>query len=272
MVQSQRASQQAVLFVYEPNSFVPLATVQQGQTYWYQCDQIGAPLELMDAQGRVAWAADYKVWGEAKVWQGLRTGTNGWADRMELRSEGRAQMPALEQPFRFQGQQFDAETGLHYNRFRYYDPVVGRFVSQDPIGLRGGFNIYQYAVNPIAWLDPFGLSGAAGNITGPNIPDGLQTGSSTLEGGRGISNPAVQQAYDNVPKEVRSYYHGSCAEADMLSKSANKKGITSLAGLREMVNGAVMNVWRNDRKMKPMIACSSCAHVKKQLGIGDGCN
>jgi uncharacterized protein RhaS with RHS repeats len=42
----------------------------------------------------------------------------------------------LEQPFRFQGQLFDEETGLHYNRFRYYDPDVGRFVSQDPIGLR----------------------------------------------------------------------------------------------------------------------------------------
>ena len=50
--------------------------------------------------------------------------------------------PPIEQPFRFQGQQFDEEMGLHYNRFRYYDPVVGRFVSQDPIGLIGGINLY----------------------------------------------------------------------------------------------------------------------------------
>ena len=57
MVQSQRGKQLAALFVYEPDSFVPLATVQQGQIYWYQCDQIGAPLELTDAQGQIVWSA-----------------------------------------------------------------------------------------------------------------------------------------------------------------------------------------------------------------------
>jgi RHS repeat-associated protein len=63
----------------------------------------------------------------------------------------------LEQPFRFQGQQFDEETGLHYNRHRYYDPGVGRFVSQDPIGLLGGSNLFAYAPNPLGWVDPAGL-------------------------------------------------------------------------------------------------------------------
>ncbi|ELU07286.1 hypothetical protein CAPTEDRAFT_51672, partial [Capitella teleta] len=63
----------------------------------------------------------------------------------------------VEQPLRFQGQYFDGETGLHYNRFRYYDPVVGRFVHQDPIGLFGGENFYLYGVNPIEWIDPAGL-------------------------------------------------------------------------------------------------------------------
>jgi len=62
----------------------------------------------------------------------------------------------IEQNLRFQGQYFDAETGLHYNTFRYYDPVVGRFVGQDPIGLGGGFNLYGYAPNPLRWLDPWG--------------------------------------------------------------------------------------------------------------------
>ena len=50
------------------------------------------------------------------------------------------------------------ETGLHYNRFRYYDPKVGRYIHQDPIGLFGGYNFYQYAPNPSEWVDPFGLS------------------------------------------------------------------------------------------------------------------
>nr|WP_260265911.1 RHS repeat-associated core domain-containing protein [Cronobacter malonaticus] len=62
------------------------------------------------------------------------------------------------QPLRYQGQYFDTETGLHYNRFRYYDPDAGRFISQDPIGLAGGINLYQYAPNPLVWVDPLGLS------------------------------------------------------------------------------------------------------------------
>jgi RHS repeat-associated protein len=148
MVHSQRGGK-ASLFIYEPGSFVPLATVQGTQQpgdsrlYWYQCDQIGAPLELTDVQGHIAWAADYKVWGEAtlRALPSQATGTDGMGvprrqghgpDAMSpMRS---AAPPLIEQPFRFQGQQFDEETGLHYNRFRYYDPIVGRFFSQDPIG------------------------------------------------------------------------------------------------------------------------------------------
>ncbi|MDO4431526.1 MAG: RHS repeat-associated core domain-containing protein [Lonepinella koalarum] len=61
------------------------------------------------------------------------------------------------QPIRFQGQFFDQETSLHYNRFRYYDSDVGMFISRDPIGLLGGLNTFQYAPNPIHWIDPYGL-------------------------------------------------------------------------------------------------------------------
>ena len=63
------------------------------------------------------------------------------------------------QPLKFQGQFFDTETGLHYNRFRYYDSDVGMFISRDPIGLLGGSNVFQYAPNPIGWIDPLGLIG-----------------------------------------------------------------------------------------------------------------
>jgi uncharacterized protein RhaS with RHS repeats len=79
MAHSQRGGRQA-LCIYEPGSFVPLATIQgageKHSTYWYQCDQIGAPLELTDEQGQVAWAADCKVWGEAVMRSVLRTGTD----------------------------------------------------------------------------------------------------------------------------------------------------------------------------------------------------
>nr|WP_230943308.1 RHS repeat-associated core domain-containing protein [Burkholderia cepacia] len=62
------------------------------------------------------------------------------------------------QNLRFQGQYLDRETGLHYNTFRFYDPDIGRFINPDPIGLMGGVNLYRYAPNPIAWIDPWGLS------------------------------------------------------------------------------------------------------------------
>ncbi|WP_454708808.1 RHS repeat-associated core domain-containing protein [Delftia acidovorans] len=170
-------------YLYEPDSFVPLAKLESEwkseenrnaqaeadqasfATYYYHCDQIGAPQELTDETGRIVWAASYKVWGQTQQLQYLRTGTDDAAvfthDQrpLALAAQGEVQSLALvEQPLRFQGQYFDGETGLHYNRFRYYDPVVGRFVHQDPIGLFGGENFYLYGANPMEWIDPAGLS------------------------------------------------------------------------------------------------------------------
>ncbi len=158
-------------YLYEPDSFVPLAKLEsewKGEAakerdedkesarpkdfaaYYYQCDQIGAPQELTDEQGRIVWAASYQVWGQTRALQVMRTGTDDaavftQAERpLALAAKGGCAGAELrvEQPLRFQGQYFDGETGLHYNRFRYYDPVTGRFVHQDPIGLAGGNNLF----------------------------------------------------------------------------------------------------------------------------------
>ncbi|MGN6666319.1 MAG: RHS repeat-associated core domain-containing protein, partial [Trinickia sp.] len=91
----------------------------------------------------VVWEATYKAWGET---------------REVIAKASRAAGVVARNVIRFQGQQEDAETGLRYNRNRYYDPSSGRFISMDPIGLRGGLNLYQYAPNPVAWIDPRGLS------------------------------------------------------------------------------------------------------------------
>ncbi|WP_255251527.1 RHS repeat-associated core domain-containing protein, partial [Pseudomonas indica] len=64
----------------------------------------------------------------------------------------------IDNPLRFQGQYFDAETGLHYNRHRYYNPNTGCFLTPDPIKLAGGLNNYQYVNNPTGWVDPLGLN------------------------------------------------------------------------------------------------------------------
>jgi RHS repeat-associated protein len=75
-------------------------------------------------------------------------------------------------PFRWQGQYEDAETGLYYNRHRYYDPDTGNYISQDPIGLEGGAALYAYVHDPNSWIDPFGLK----NWNYHNMPeiDGFQ--------------------------------------------------------------------------------------------------
>ncbi|WP_414654780.1 RHS repeat-associated core domain-containing protein [Janthinobacterium sp.] len=106
----------------------------------YHCDHLGTPRELTDAQGNVVWSGRYKAWGRLLYVEG-----------------------EIAQPLRFQGQYEDQETGLFYNRYRYYDPDVAKYVTQDPIGLLGGLNSYQYAPNPILWIDPLGLAKNAKN-------------------------------------------------------------------------------------------------------------
>ncbi|WP_259280006.1 DUF4329 domain-containing protein [Escherichia coli] len=74
-------------------------------------------------------------------------------------SSYRTKTPApVEQLIRLPGQQYDEESGLYYNRHRYYDPLQGRYITQDPIGLKGGWNLYGYQLNPISDIDPLGLS------------------------------------------------------------------------------------------------------------------
>ncbi|MDH5859300.1 RHS repeat domain-containing protein, partial [Lampropedia aestuarii] len=123
------------------------------QVRYYHNDQIGTPRELTGESGEILWSATYKAWGNTLQEEWLPEQAPQRKKPHQL-----AQEQHQSQNLRFQGQYYDAETGLHYNRFRYYDPDCGRFVSQDPIGLAGGLHLYQYSSNPVAWIDPLGLS------------------------------------------------------------------------------------------------------------------
>ncbi len=68
------------------------------------------------------------------------------------------------------GQYFDEESGLCYNRFRYYSNETGQYISPDPIGLMGGLNPYGYVHNPLSWVDPFGLSGTSEVMPKKQLP------------------------------------------------------------------------------------------------------
>jgi RHS repeat-associated protein len=130
-----------------------IQTVQR--IHYYQNDQLGTPRELTNAEGEIAWSATYQAWGNTLK---VHWAQESAAANERLQPTDLAANDPVHQPVRFQGQYFDAETGLHYNRFRYYDPDVGRFASQDPIGLSGGDNLYAYAPNPTGWVDTFGLT------------------------------------------------------------------------------------------------------------------
>ncbi|MGI4797028.1 MAG: RHS repeat-associated core domain-containing protein, partial [Janthinobacterium lividum] len=144
----------AVVYLHEPGSFRPLAQVRRtnaatvGAIYHYQLDHLGTPQEVTNDDGHVVWQARLTAWG---------------AVAQTLVAE-------LAQPICFQGQYHDVETGLFYNRFRYYAPAEGCYVQQDPIRLKGGSNLAVY-VTPSLGLDPLGLcaigsdAGGLGSIT-----------------------------------------------------------------------------------------------------------
>ena len=126
-----------ITWVYDTDSYVPTAKIENGKTYSIVSDYIGRPVQAYDECGTVVWQADYDIYGNLRNLRG---------DREFI-------------PFRQLGQYEDAETGLYYNRFRYYNPNIGNYISQDPIGLEGGMVLYGYVYDSNVWIDPLGLSG-----------------------------------------------------------------------------------------------------------------
>ncbi|PYC25582.1 type IV secretion protein Rhs [Pseudomonas jessenii] len=214
-----------VHYIFEPNTFIPVAQAlthnsinltgipSYGEDYnldedplwshtpsapsidvlsWYQCDQLGTPQELTDQNGEIAWSAQYKAWGAVR----------------EQRSASAAQ-EGVTNPIRFQGQYHDHETGLHYNRYRYYDPGVGRFISKDPISYDGGLNLYQYTPNPVEWIDPFGLM--------PMSPPGSRKGKDFTTAGK------------KAVKEENLSRHGAMTcelcESDVINAVRHQRGV-----------------------------------------------
>ncbi|MCK2211440.1 DUF6531 domain-containing protein [Escherichia coli] len=139
----------------------------------YHCDHRGLPLALISEDGNTAWSAEYDEWGN------------------QLNEENPHH---LHQPYRLPGQQYDKESGLYYNRHRYYDPLQGRYITPDSIGLRGGWNMYQYPLNPIQVIDPMGLD-AIENMTSGGLIYAV-SGVPGLIAANSITNSAYQFGYD----------------------------------------------------------------------------
>ncbi|WP_151476605.1 RHS repeat-associated core domain-containing protein [Streptomyces albicerus] len=139
-------------------------------------DLIGTPTELVDADGDVVWTQSSTLWG-------VPAGPVGGSSRVDC-------------PLRFPGQYFDAETGLHYNHHRYYEPGTARYLSPDPLGRTPAPNHYAYVKNPLQWTDPLGLKapcmvdlyhGTLGHHADNIMRDGIDINASTrnMDFGRG---------------------------------------------------------------------------------------
>jgi RHS repeat-associated protein len=124
-----------VTWVSNPDTLAPIAKLTNGRAYSVVCDHLGTPVLMLDERGRSVWAGELSTWGELRLTLG----------------------DAEDCPHRFAGQYEDVETGLAYNRYRYFDPQAGQYLCVDPIGLAGGLNSFSYVGDPLTAVDPLGL-------------------------------------------------------------------------------------------------------------------
>ena len=143
------SGQMQIQYGYEPDTtwgtnpvYIQQGTGTNSQLGFYQNDHLGTPQQIINTSGQILWQASYTPFGEAEL-----------------------QIELITNNLRLAGQYFDAETNLHYNYHRYYDPQLGRYISQDPIGLAGGINGYVYVYNnPLGLIDPLGLDSLNVNL------------------------------------------------------------------------------------------------------------
>lgn len=135
---SQGSEKNPATWLFDPESFAPMGKMVGDHYYAIVTDYLGTPTAMFDDGGNKVWSADITVWGDLRNLEGERQTC----------------------PFRWPGQYEDEETGLYYNRFRYYDPDAGQYTSQDPISLNGGLELYAYVSDVNSWIDIFGLNGS----------------------------------------------------------------------------------------------------------------
>ena len=124
-------------WIFEAGSFVPYGKITNGKHYSIITDHLGTPIEAYNQEGELIWEREQDLYGNSR---------QGFA-KENFRC-----------PFKYQGQYYDSEVELCYNRFRYYQPETGRYISEDPIKLLGGFNVFAYVGDTNASIDIFGLS------------------------------------------------------------------------------------------------------------------
>ena len=138
------APESLVTWIFQ-DDFIPRARITKDGIYSIMTDYLGTPAEAYDDSGTLVWKRELDINGNV-----MPAGKDRYGRTMEDIGEKNFI------PFRFQGQYEDEETGLYYNRFRYYNPETGQYTQQDPIGLAGGLNLYSYVKNSNCQFDILG--------------------------------------------------------------------------------------------------------------------
>lgn len=207
------------------------------QIYHFHTHINGAPEEMTDAQGQVAWQGRYAAWGNLAL----------ESYPLEAPDPKGLGLQLLPQNLRLQGQYADTESGLHYNTFRYYDPDIGRFTTPDPIGLAGGVNLYRFAPNASSWIDPWGW--AVDDVRYPPRADiSAQTGARSTA----IDRAWVQEK--SLVKEGGGTRNWTPSERELIKNTPNSQltSVMSNAGYTGHHinsvegNGALGQKWQGD--------------------------
>ena len=151
---AQSAGQSQYIYLPTAQGPIPIAAEIDNRLYAIHTDHLGTPRRLTQADGQAAWQWAYPPYGDEAPTLGAKRFTNETTNP----TTGATNIAPVRFNLRYPGQYFDAESGLHYNYFRSYDPRTGRYTQTDPIGLDGGWNRYSYVGgNPLSFVDPDGL-------------------------------------------------------------------------------------------------------------------
>lgn len=165
-------------WIFEEETLIPTAKIQGEKSCSIVSDYLGTPIQMYDEQGNKVWDCTLDIYGKVINFTGKSP---------------------YDCPFRFQGQYEDAETGLYYNRFRYYSTEIGCYLTHDPIGLAGGILIYGYVSNPNSYIDP---SGESSYRLGKNLEkNGMNHGGKVTFGPNG-NRSTEWQAHHIIPEQV----------------------------------------------------------------------
>jgi len=180
-------------YLFVPDTFVALSQHEGDVSYHYSFDQVGTPTEIWDSNGGLVFSLIAEAYG-------VRSPTT----------------ETVTTPFHFQGQYVDTETGLYHTRFRHYDPTLGRFTTQDPLGLGAGLNMYVYPPNPLNWIDPLGLRGPKLQLKCDPNWNACQQYAAKLKADN-INKAAKKKQLkrtDPCRTNQRDYYERKCADPD----------------------------------------------------------